>query len=152
MARMYSRKKGKSRSHKPPIRVVPRWFEMKKEEVEKLVVDLAKKGYSSAMIGTILRDQYGVPDVKTVVGKSITQIMKENNLYPQYPEELLNLFRKAVNLHDHLVKNKKDKTSKKGMENLLSKIKRLVKYYKRRKILPKDFEFDIERARLIIQK
>ncbi|MGC8993366.1 MAG: 30S ribosomal protein S15 [Candidatus Aenigmatarchaeota archaeon] len=152
MARMYSRKKGKSRSHKPPIRVVPRWFEMKKEEVEKLVIDLAKKGYSSAMIGTILRDQYGVPDVKTIVGKSITQIMKENNLYPEYPEELLNLFKKAVNLHDHLVKNKKDKTSKKGMENLISKINRLIKYYKRRKVLPKDFQFDIEKARLIIQK
>ncbi len=152
MARMYSRKKGKSRSHRPPIRVVPRWFEMKKEEVEKLVIDLAKKGYSSAMIGTILRDQYGVPDVKTIVGKSIAQIMKENNLYPQYPEDLLNLFKKAVRLHDHLVKNKKDKGSKKGMENLISKINRLIKYYKRKKVLPEDFQFDVEKARLIVQK
>jgi small subunit ribosomal protein S15 len=152
MARMYSRKKGKSRSHKPPIRIVPRWFEMKKEEVEKLVIDLARKGYSSAIIGTILRDQYGVPDVKTIVGKSITKIMKENNLYFKYPEELLNLFKKAVNLHDHLEKNKKDKVSKKGMENLISKIRRLIKYYKKRKILPEDFSFDIEKARLIIEK
>jgi small subunit ribosomal protein S15 len=152
MARMYSRKKGKSRSHKPPIRIVPRWFEMKKEEVEKLVIELAKKGYSSAMIGTILRDQYGVPDVKTIVGKSITQIMKENNLYPQYPEELLSLFRKAVNLYEHLLKHKKDKASKKGFENLVSKIRRLIKYYKRKKMLPQDFEFEIEKARLIIQK
>jgi len=152
MARMYSGKKGKSRSHKPPIRIVPRWFEMKKEEIEKLVIDLANKGYSSAMIGTILRDQYGVPDVKTIVGKSITQIMKENNLYPQYPEELLNLLRKAVNLHDHLQKHKKDKTSKKGMENLVSKIRRLIKYYKKKKVLPEDFKLDVEKARLIIEK
>jgi small subunit ribosomal protein S15 len=152
MARMYSRKKGKSRSHKPPIRIVPRWFEMKKEEVEKLVIELAKKGYSSAMIGTILRDQYGVPDVKTIVGKSITQIMKENNLYPQYPEELLNLFRKAVNLYEHLLRHKKDKTSKKGFENLVSKIRRLIKYYKRKRVLPQDFEFELEKAKLIIQK
>jgi small subunit ribosomal protein S15 len=152
MARMYSRKKGKSRSHKPPIRIVPRWFEMKKEEVEKLITELARKGYSSAMIGTILRDQYGVPDVKTIVGKSIAQIMKENSLYPQYPEDLLNLFKKAVNLHDHLMRHKKDKTSKKGFENLISKIRRLIKYYKRKKILPQDFEFDVEKARLIIQK
>jgi small subunit ribosomal protein S15 len=152
MARMYSRKKGKSRSHKPPIRIVPRWFEMKKEEVEKLVVELARKGYSSARIGMILRDQYGVPDVKTIVGKSITQVMKENSLYPQYPEDLLNLFKKAVNLYDHLMRHKKDKTSKKGFENLISKIRRLIKYYKRKKILPQDFEFDVEKARLIIQK
>ncbi|MFZ8830416.1 MAG: 30S ribosomal protein S15 [Candidatus Aenigmatarchaeota archaeon] len=152
MARMYSRKKGKSRSHKPPVRIVPRWFEMKKEDVEKLVVELANKRYSSAMIGTILRDQYGVPDVKTIVGKSISQIMKEHGVYPEYPEDLLNLFRKAVNLYDHLAKHKKDKKSKKGMENLISKIRRLIKYYKRKKVLPQDFEFDIEKARLIIQK
>jgi len=152
MARMYSRKKGKSRSHKPPIRIVPRWFEMKKEEVEKLIVELAKKGHSSARIGMILRDQYGVPDVKIIVGKSITQVMKENSLYPQYPEDLLNLFKKAVNLYDHLMRHKKDKTSKKGFENLISKIRRLIKYYKRKKILPQDFEFDVEKARLIIQK
>jgi len=152
MARMYSRKKGKSRSHKPPIRIVPRWFEMKKEEVEKLITELARKGYSSARIGMILRDQYGVPDVKTIVGKSITQVMKENSLYPQYPEDLLNLFKKAVNLYDHLMRHKKDKTSKKGFENLISKIRRLIKYYKRKKILPQDFEFDVEKARLIIQK
>ncbi|MCS7094041.1 MAG: 30S ribosomal protein S15 [Candidatus Aenigmarchaeota archaeon] len=152
MARMYSRKKGKSRSHKPPIRIVPRWLTYKKDQVYGLVVELAKKGYSSAMIGTILRDQYGIPDVKTITGKSIKEIMQENNLYPEYPEELLNLFRKAVNLHDHLKKHKKDKTSKKGYENLVSKINRLIKYYKKRKVLSKDFVFDIERARLIVQK
>ncbi|MEM5815855.1 MAG: 30S ribosomal protein S15 [Candidatus Aenigmatarchaeota archaeon] len=152
MARMYSRKRGKSRSHKPPVKIVPRWLPYKKEEVYKLVVDLAKQGYSSAKIGTILRDQYGIPDVKTITGKSIVQIMKENKLYPEYPEDLLNLFRKAVNLYDHLQKNRKDKTSKKGYENLISKINRLIKYYKRRKIIPQDFVFDIERARLIIQK
>ena len=152
MARMHSRKKGKSRSHKPPIRIVPRWLEMKKDDVEKIVIELAKKGYSSATIGIILRDQYGVPDVKTIVGKSITQIMKENNLYPQYPEDLINLFRRAVNLHDHLLKHKKDKVSKKGFENLVSKIRRLIKYYKKRKAIPQNFEFDVEKARLIIQK
>jgi len=43
MARMYSGKKGKSRSHKPPIRIVPRWFEMKKEEVEKACYRFGKK-------------------------------------------------------------------------------------------------------------
>lgn len=152
MARMYSRKKGKSRSHKPPVKIVPRWLPYKKEEVYNLVVELAKAGHSSAMIGTILRDQYGIPDVETITGKSITEIMKENNLYPQYPEDLLNLFRKAVRLYDHLRVHRKDKTSKKGYENLVSKINRLIKYYKRRKILPKDFVFDVERARLIIQK
>ena len=152
MARMHSRKKGKSRSHKPPIRIVPKWMKYKKKDVVNLVIQLAKKGKSSAEIGTILRDQYGIPDVKTVVGKSISQIMKENNLYPEFPEDLMNLFKKAVNLYDHLQKHKKDKTSKKGFENLESKIRRLIKYYKRKKVIPQDFKYDIEKVRLIIQK
>jgi len=153
MARMYARKRGKSRSHKPPIKVVPRWLKKRRpKEIENLVIKLAKEGYSSAMIGTILRDQYGIPDVKTITKKSISQIMKEAGLYPEYPEDLLNLFRKAVNLYDHLKKHKKDKASKRGLQNLESKIRRLIKYYKKRKVLPEDFKYDIEKIRLIIQK
>ena len=135
-----------------PVRFVPKWVKYKKKEVEDLVVKLGKEGNTSSKIGMILRDQYGIPDVKAITGKSITQIMKENNLYPQYPEDLINLFRRAVNLHDHLLKHKKDKVSKKGFENLVSKIRRLIKYYKKRKVIPQNFEFDVEKARLIIQK
>jgi len=152
MARMHSRKKGKSGSHKPPIKAVPKWLKLKPKEVEELIVKLAKEGKSSALIGTILRDQYGVPDVKAVLGKSISQVMKEHKVYPEYPEDLLNLFKKAVNLHEHLKKNKKDKGSKRGFECLESKIRRLIKYYKRRKVLPADFSYDIEKVKLIIQK
>jgi len=152
MARMYSRKRGKSRSHKPPVKIVPRWLKYKKQDVLELIIKLGKKRYTSSQIGLILRDQYGIPDVKTIIGKSITQIMKENNLYPDYPEDLMQLFKKAVRLHDHLLKNKSDKTSKRGMENLESKIRRLIKYYKRKGVVPEDFKYDIEKIRLIIQK
>jgi small subunit ribosomal protein S15 len=151
MGRMYSRGKGKSRSHKPPVKIVPKWLKGQKAKVEELVVELAKK-YSSAMIGTILRDQYGIPDVKVVTGKSITQIMKEHNLYPEFPEDLLNLFRRAVNLHEHLKANKADKRSKHAFENLESKIRRLIKYYKKKKRIPSDFVYDIEKVKLIVQK
>jgi len=151
MGRMYSRGKGKSRSHKPPVKIVPKWLRGQKARVEELVVELAKK-YNSAMIGTILRDQYGVPDVKVVTGKSIVQIMKEHNLYPEFPEDLLNLFRRAVNLYEHLKAHKADKRSKHAFENLESKIRRLIKYYKREKRIPSDFVYDIEKVRLIVQK
>jgi len=151
MGRMYSRGKGKSRSHKPPVKIVPKWLRGQKAKVEELVVELAKK-YNSAMIGTILRDQYGVPDVKVVTGKSIVQIMKEHNLYPEFPEDLLNLFRRAVNLYEHLKAHKGDKRSKHAFENLESKIRRLIKYYKREKRIPSDFVYDIEKVRLIVQK
>jgi len=152
MARMYARKRGKHGSKKPPIKIPPRWVRYKKEEVEKLVVKLAKERYSSAMIGMILRDQFGIPDVKAITGKSISQIMKENQLYPSIPEDLLNLLKKAVNLREHLETNKKDKHSKHGLELLESKIRRLVKYYVRKGVLPEGWKYEPERAKLLIQQ
>jgi small subunit ribosomal protein S15 len=152
MARMYSRGKGKHRSKRPPTKKLPSWFKLDKKAVENLVINLAKQRYSSAQIGLILRDKYGIPDVKKATGKTISGIMKESRLYPEYPEDLLNLFKKAVNLYTHLQKNKADKHSKHGFENLESKIKRLIKYYKRKKVLPKDFVYDIEKIKLIVQK
>lgn len=152
MARMYSGKKGKSGSHKPPVKVVPRWIKMKKGEVEDLIEQLAQKRLTSAQIGMILRDQYGIPDVKAITGKSISEIMKERNVYPEIPEDLLNLLKRAVNLRAHLEKNKADKHSLRGLQNLESKIKRLGKYYVKKGILPKDWEYSPERAKLIVQK
>jgi small subunit ribosomal protein S15 len=152
MARIYSRKKGKHGSKKPPIKIVPRWVKYKRKDVENLVIKLIKEKHSSAMIGTILRDQYGIPDVKLIVGKTITQIMKENKLYPEIPEDMLNLLKKAVNLRDHLEKNKADKSSRKGLENLESKIRRLGKYYVRKGLLPKDWKYTPKEAKLIVQR
>jgi len=152
MARIYSRKKGKSGSKKPPIKIVPKWVKLKKEEIVKMIVKMAKERKSSATIGAILRDQYGIPDVKILTGKTMTQILRENKLYPEIPEDLMNLFRKSVTLRDHLSRNKSDMHSKKGLENLESKIRRLVKYYMREGKLPSGFRYDIEKVKLIIQK
>lgn len=149
---MHARKKGKSGSKKPLMKTAPRWVIYKKAEVEKLVVNLAKEGYSSAMIGIILRDRYGIPSVKLITGKSISQIMKENKLYPKYPEDLLNLLKRAVNLRAHLAIHKKDYTSKRNLGLLESKIRRLVKYYIRKKILPEDWKYDPEKAKVIVQQ
>jgi small subunit ribosomal protein S15 len=152
MARVYSGKKGKHGSKKPPVRAAPKWFKVKKEEIEELVVGLAKERYSSAVIGTILRDQYAIPNVKIVTGKSIAKIMKEKKLYPDLPEDMLNLLRKAVLLRQHLQRQRADHHSGKGLQNLESKIRRLGKYYSRNGIMPKDWKYDPEKAKLIVQK
>jgi len=152
MARVYSGKKGKHGSKKPPVKTSPKWFKMKKEEVEELVIKLAKERHSSAFIGTILRDQYAVPNAKFATGKSIAQIMKENKLYPDLPEDMLNLLKKAVLLRQHLQRQRADHHSKKGLQNLESKIRRLGKYYSRNGIMPKDWKYDPEKAKLIVQK
>ena len=152
MARIYSGKKGRHGSHRPPTKTVPKWVKLTKDDIEKLVVELAKNKSSSATIGTVLRDSYGVPDAKVITGKSITQIMHENNIYPEYPEDLLNLFKKAVVLKEHLQTRKADKHSLRGLNNLESKIRRLVKYYSREGKIPKGFIYDYQKVKLLVQK
>ncbi|MBU5575348.1 MAG: 30S ribosomal protein S15 [Nitrososphaerota archaeon] len=150
MARMYARKKGKSGSKKPLIPAD--WVEYSPEEVIRLVVKLRKDGLSASKIGLVLRDQYGIPSVKSITGKSILQILKENKINKSIPEDLYNLLKHAVKVSEHLAKNKKDYSAKRGLILLESKIRRLVKYYIKKKELPADWKYDIETAKLIVQK
>jgi len=149
MARMHSRKKGRAGSKKPSVSA--KWVEYKDKEVERLVVKLRKDGLQSTDIGRILRDQYGIPFVRTITGKTITKILEENELLPEMPEDLLNMLKNAVDLRDHLAKSKRDYTSKHGLELLESKIRRLIKYYVKTKRLPKDFKYEPERAKLLVE-
>jgi len=152
MTETTTKRKRKQDTKKPPIKPAPRWSKQKKKEIEGLVIKLAKERYNSAFIGIVLRDRYGVPDVKKITGKNITQIMIENKVYPDIPEDLLNLLKKAVNLKGHLEKHKQDKHSKKGLEDIESRIRKLGKYYSRKKTLPKDWRYSYEEAKLIVQK
>ncbi len=149
MARMYSRKKGKSGSTKPLKKSAP-WMKMKGTELEKIVVELAKKGNPSAKIGLILRDEYGIPTVRLNKTR-ISEILKKHDAYPKMPDDIFNLIRKAVNLHAHMAKNKKDYTSKRGLELTESKIRRLGKFYIRKGELPAKWKYDLEKARLLVK-
>jgi small subunit ribosomal protein S15 len=139
-------------SKKLPYKVVPKWMEYKKEDVEKLVEKLAKERFTSAQIGMILRDQYGIPDTKAITRKTITEIIRKQGIVYDVPEDMMSLLKKAVNLRAHLGRSKRDKTSRYGLENLESRIRRLGKYYSRKGRLPKDWKYDIEKAKLIVQK
>jgi small subunit ribosomal protein S15 len=104
------------------------------------VIKLAKEGNSPSMIGIILRDQYGIPLVKPVTGKSITEILKENGLAPAIPEDLDNLLKKAASLRAHLERNRGDRHNKRALQLVESKIHRLSEYYKSRGVLPRDWK------------
>ena len=149
MARMHSRKKGKAGSKRPAAKA--NWITYTDKEVEMLVLKMRKDGMEIAKIGLVLRDQYGIPSVKQITNKTITKILEENNLLSKIPEELLGLLRNAVNLRDHLAKNKKDYTSKHGLELQESKIRRLIKYYVKNKKLPAGFKYEPERAKLLVE-
>ena len=149
---MHSRKKGRSGSTRPARLEKPVWVELSPEEVENEVVKLAKKGHSKSMIGTIMRDSRGVPLVKVVAGKKISQILEENDIKAPLPEELANLVKKALSIRKHLEENHKDLEAKKGLNRNESKIYRLIKYYKKKKKLPLDFKYDPEKIRTLVAR
>lgn len=147
---MHSRKKGKSGSTKP-IKKIPSWAPYKGKETEKLVIKLAKAGRPASEIGIFLRDNYGISSVKALTGKSITLILKENNLAKELPEDLLNLIKKMIEIKTHLEKNRRDKTANRGLQLTNSKIRRLTKYYKKSKRLPADWKFDPNRLKMYME-
>ena len=151
MARMYSRAKGKSKSKKPLRKTPPLWIRYKPKELEFLIVKLAKEGKSPSQIGLVLRDTYGIPYSKLVIGKKITKILEEKNLLPELPEDLLALIKKSIALRKHLEKNSKDETAIRGLTLTDSKIKRLVKYYKKTGRVAEEWKYEPERIRLYIE-
>lgn len=90
----------------------------------------------------ILRDQYGIPLVKSVTGKKITKILEERGIKQDLPEDLLNLIKRALRIRKHLEEHPKDMSSRRGLQLVESKIHRLVKYYKRVGKLPQDFVYN----------
>ena len=150
MARMHSRKKGNAGSKKPLKKAAPAWVRYQAKEVELLVAKVAKEGRTTSQIGLVLRDSYGVPDIRKTAGKRVTAILKDKNLKPQIPEDLMSLIKKSVTIKKHLEGMKHDMTAVRGFELTDSKIRRLVKYYKRENVLPKDWSYDPEKVKLII--
>ena len=73
---------------RPVSRRPPSWCKYQPEEVESFIIKLAKEGHSLSSIGTILRDQYAIPLVKPIVGKSISDVLQAASLAPSMPEDL----------------------------------------------------------------
>ncbi len=151
MGRMHTGRKGSSGSKKPFRTDKPEWVTMDGDEVIDKIIELAKQGYTQAMIGTILRDQYSVPDVKLIVGKSIGKILEEKNISQRIPEDLMALIKRAVKINEHLANHPKDLSNKRGLQLVESKIRRLIKYYKKTGKLPQDWHYSIKDAKLLVR-
>jgi small subunit ribosomal protein S15 len=143
------KKKGRSHQTRPVTKRSPDWCRYTAEEVEALVIRLAKDGNPPSKIGIILRDQHGIPLTKPITGKSVSQILKERELAPSLPEDLENLMRKATRLHVHLDKNKTDLGNKRALQIIEAKIYKLSRYYKRKGVLPPDWKYEAKAASLI---
>ena len=141
--------KGRSHQTRPVTKRPPAWCRYTAEEVEALVIRLAKEGHPLSKIGIILRDQHGIPLTKPITGKSVSQILKERELAPSLPEDLENLMRKATRLHVHLDKNKADLGNKRALQIIEARIYKLARYYKRKGVLPPNWKYEAKAISLI---
>ena len=151
MARMHSKGKGKSGSYKPNASNAPEWSMSDKKELEELILKLSGEGNSTAMIGTILRDQYAVPDVRLVTGERIAQTLSRNNIGGKFPEDMMNMMRQALRMIDHLGTNRKDLHNRRQLELTESKIRRLARYYRGTGRIESDWAYKRDQLRLMVE-
>ncbi|HUW86596.1 MAG TPA: 30S ribosomal protein S15 [Methanoregula sp.] len=152
MARMHARRRGKSCSIRPYRKQAPAWSNTDTKAITKVILDLRKEGASSSKIGLVLRDRYGVPDVKLALGKRIGDVLRENKVASEIPEDLRDLMIKALGLRKHLGENKKDLHNKRQLNLIESKIRRLVRYYRGTKKLQKDFVYKPETTEILLSR
>ncbi|MBI4441703.1 30S ribosomal protein S15 [Candidatus Woesearchaeota archaeon] len=151
MARMYSKKKGKSGSKHPVKMANPSWQRYTPKEIELLAIKLVKAGKTPSQIGLYFRDVYGIPDVKLVTGKSVSALLKEKNILPELPEDVRALIKRLLKITSHLELNNHDQTAHRGLTLTRSKLNRLIKYYKHTKRLASDWKLDMTKLRLYIE-
>jgi|TARA_B100002052_G_scaffold118794_1_gene109307 small subunit ribosomal protein S15 len=149
---MYKSRRGKSGSSKPYVTEAPEWSNTNSDEVTNLVVELGKAGHSTAVIGTIMRDQHAVPDVRLVTGKRIGAILAENDIGGSYPEDMMNLMRQAARIIEHLGSgNHKDLHNKRSLEITEAKIRKLASYYISEGKLPSEWRYKRDELRLMVE-
>ncbi len=148
MARIHSHRHGKSHQTRPPSRSNPNWVTTTPDEARTVIMKLAKEGVSPSKIGQTLRDDYGVPLVKPLVGKSLGSILAEGKAAPKVPQDLQDLIERAQRVQKHLQVHGSDRKNVHSLELVEAKIYRLSKYYKSKGILPSDFRYTAVVAQL----
>jgi small subunit ribosomal protein S15 len=138
---MHAHTRGKSHSVRPTSRNSPPWLTSSPAEISSIVIQLSKEGLKPSTIGTRMRDEYGIPLVKTITDKTITEIRNENGIKEEMPEDLYQLVQRALALQKHLRSHNTDHRNVRSLELIEAKIHRLSKYYKRNDKIPKNWKY-----------
>ena len=88
MGRLHSHNNGKSHSTRPIDPKAPSWIKEDAKKVEELIIKYGKDNLSTSQIGVKLRDQHSIPLTKPVIKKTISQVLEENDLKADLPEDL----------------------------------------------------------------
>ncbi len=151
MSRIHSGRKGKAGSHRPYPVLKPEWVTLSSEEVTAQAVQLAKGGVPAAQVGQSLRDSYGVPSVRAVTGKRLGDVLADNDLRPEIPDDLQALLKRVVHLQRHLEAHPKDRSNRRGLALMESRIRRLARYYRQRRRIPEDWRYSAAGAALQVE-
>ena len=141
MGRMHTHRHGKSHSIRPATLRAPSWITQSPAEIEELVIKYSKDGLTPSQIGIKLRDQHSIPLIKPIIKKSVGEILEENDLKAEMPEDLENIVKKAVGLQKHLKANKGDRRNVRSLELIEAKVHRLSVYYKKIERIPKNWKY-----------
>ncbi|MBT8507540.1 30S ribosomal protein S15 [Methanomicrobiaceae archaeon CYW5] len=152
MARMHARRRGQSGSVRPFRSEAPEWSNTDTTEIVKTIIELRRQGMSSAEIGSVLRDKHGVPSVKLATGKRVEQILAENGIASEIPEDLRNLIVKALGMRKHLSENKKDVHNKRQLQLTEAKVRRLGRYYVNNGKMPEGWTYKPDTAEFLISR
>ena len=141
MGRLHTHNHGKAHSTRPMESKFSSWVKQDPKEIEELVIKYAKDGNTSSQIGIKLRDQHAIPLVKPIINKTISDILDQNDLKSEIPEDLNNIVIKAVGLQKHLKSNKNDRRNIRSLELIEAKVHRLSVYYKKIGRIPKNWKY-----------
>ena len=146
MGRMHSKGKGISRRCLPYRKAPPSWVQISASDLTSQIIKMAKRGQTPSQIGVVLRDQYGIPQVKGVTGSKILRILKVAGSAATIPEDLYHLIKKAVNVRKHIEKFRADVDGKFRLILIESRIHRLARYYRKVKSLPPTWRYVSKKA------
>ena len=141
MGRLHTHNHGKAHSTRPIESNFSSWVKQDQKEIEELVMKYAKDGHTPSQIGIKLRDQHAIPLIKPIINKTISEILDQNNLKSEIPEDLNNIVTKAVGLQKHLKSNKNDRRNIRSLELIEAKVHRLSIYYKKIGRIPKNWKY-----------
>jgi len=141
VGRLHSHNYGKSHSIRPLDPKAPSWITQDAKEIEELIVKYAKDDLTVSQIGVKLRDQHSIPLVKPIIKKTISQVLEENDLKTDLPEDLNNIVKKAIGLQKHLKANKGDNRNVRSLELIEAKVHRLSVYYKKIDRIPQNWKY-----------
>ncbi len=151
MSRIHSGNKGRAGSHRPYPLTKPEWVTATPDEVATQAVQLAKGGMGQALVGQTLRDSYAVPLTRAVTGKRLGTVLAEHGVHPEIPDDLQALLKRVVHLQRHLQSHPKDLANRRGLNLMESRIRRLARYYRRRRRLPESWRYSAAAAALQVE-